>query len=156
MKAKVDVTEANFESVAHVLNPVLEDEFVLFVKTRRAHWNIICWGFSPRYLFFEDQYTELDDIVDQIAERIRSLGHYPLSTPESMLQMTHFAESTTRGGDSSEFVKELLADHERLIRNIRELIAVSANKYKDINTSDFLTGLLRQHEQMAQMLRIHQ
>jgi len=155
MEPKLGITAAHLESVAHILNPVLADEFLLYVKTRRAHWNVTGRDFHPKHIFFESQYKQLDEIVDDLAERIRALGHFPPSTLKSMLELSHFTEAPGEGTDGLQLVEELLNDHQSLIISLREIINVTADKYKDMGTSDFLTGLLRTHEQMAWMLRAH-
>lgn len=155
MEPKIGINAAHLASVAHILNPVLADEFLLYVKTRRAHWNVTGRDFHPKHIFFESQYKQLDEIVDNVAERIRALGHYPPSTLKGMLELTHLTETPAEGTDGLQLARELLNDHESLIITIREIINVTADKFKDIGTSDFLTGLLRTHEQMAWMLRAH-
>jgi starvation-inducible DNA-binding protein len=107
------------------------------------------------HLFFESQYDQLDEIMDSVAERIRTLGHYAPATLKSFLQLTHLAELTERTNDSLGFIRELLEDHESIIEFIRGNINPFANDYHDLGTSDFVTGLMEDHEKMAWMLRSH-
>jgi starvation-inducible DNA-binding protein len=76
MEPKVGISKENLSQVAHTLNKILADEYVLYTKTRNAHWNVEGLDFHSKHLFFESQYQELDEIIDTVAERIRSLGHY--------------------------------------------------------------------------------
>lgn len=155
MNTNIGITEANRQAVANQLAKLLADEFVLYTKTRNAHWNIEGPDFHSMHLFFESQYNQLDDIMDSVAERIRTLGHYAPATLKSFLSLTHLTEYSERNNDSLGFIKELLGDHESIIEFIRGNIEPFANTYKDAGTSDYITGLLEDHEKMAWMLRAH-
>jgi starvation-inducible DNA-binding protein len=97
----------------------------------------------------------LDEIMDGIAERIRSLGHYAPATLKSFLELTHFSEVLHNKNDGAGFITELLNDHESVIIHLRGNINVFANDLKDLGTSDYITGLMEAHEKMAWMLRSH-
>lgn len=155
MKPGIGITEENRLAVATALSKLLADEFVLYTKTRNAHWNIEGPDFHSMHLFFEAQYEALDDIMDSVAERIRTIGHYAPATLKSFLQLTHLTEKIESKNDSAGFIKELLEDHESIIVYLRENINPFANTYNDAGTSDFITGLMEQHEKMAWMLRSH-
>ena len=155
MKPQIGISESNLAGVAHALNSLLADEFVLYTKTRNAHWNVEDPDFHSQHLFFESQYTALEDVVDSVAERIRSLGHYAPATLKSFLQLTHLSEQLHEKNDSPGFMRELLTDHESIIILCREYVDKFANEYKDAGTSDFVTGLMEEHEKMAWMLRAH-
>jgi starvation-inducible DNA-binding protein len=94
-------------------------------------------------------------LIDQIAERIRSLGHYAPATLSDYLEFTNVNEISRGGTDSISFIKLLLEDHESIIVHLRERINHLANQLKDIGTSDFITGVMERHEKMAWMLRAH-
>ena len=93
--------------------------------------------------------------MDGVAERIRTLGHYAPATLKSFLQLTHLTEKTHDKNDSLSFIKELLEDHESIIEFIRGNIEPFASKYHDYGTSDYITGLMEDHEKLAWMLRAH-
>ena len=63
-------------NVAYELSKILADEFVLFTKTKNAHWNVEGIDFYDKHKFFEEQANQLNDLVDSVAERIRTLGHH--------------------------------------------------------------------------------
>ncbi len=155
METEIGIKRENLAGVAHSLNIVLADEHVLYVKTRNAHWNVEGPDFHSQHLFFESQYRQVEEIIDDIAERIRTLGHYADATLDSFLKLTHLSEQTTQKNDSSSFMKALLEDHEAIIIYLRENINRFANELKDQGTSDFITGLAEVHEKMAWMLRAH-
>ena len=155
MKPQIGIPKENLAQVAHVLNGLLADEVVLYVKTRNAHWNIEGADFHAMHKFFESQYEQLDEIMDDVAERIRALGHYAPATLKAYLELTHLTESSREKNDSAGFIKELLGDHETIIIKLRENINSFANELHDSGTGDFITGLMETHEKMSWMLRAH-
>jgi starvation-inducible DNA-binding protein len=107
------------------------------------------------HVFFESQYEQLDEVMDSVAERIRQLGHYAPATLKEFLSLTHLTEKLSEKNNSQGFIRELLADHESIIIFLRENINRFADDFKDAGTSDFITGLMEEHEKMAWMLRAH-
>ncbi|MDY0988294.1 DNA starvation/stationary phase protection protein [Flavobacterium sp. CFBP9031] len=155
MKTNIGIKQDNISKIVDVLTKILADEFVLYTKTKRAHWNVEGPDFYNKHLFFEQQYDAIDKIVDTVAERIRALGHYAPATLKDFLALTHLTEELKEKNDSNGFIKELLLDHESIIIYLRENINPIANELQDAGTSDFITGLVENHEKMAWMLRAH-
>lgn len=155
MKTSIGIKNENLAKVAEVLIKVLADEFVLSTKTRKAHWNVEGADFYNKHLFFEAQYQQLDEIIDHLAERIRTLGHYAPATLREYLALTHLSESHLESNDSLTYIRELLSDHESILIHLRENIDNFAVEFRDAGTSDYITGLLETHEKMAWMLRSH-
>ncbi len=155
MKASIGISPANLQSVATELCKLLADEYILYTKTRNAHWNVEGPDFHSMHIFFEQQYEQLDEILDSVAERIRQLGHYAPATLKSFLNLTHLTEQLGERNDSLGFIKELLIDHENIIIFLRENINRFAGEYGDAGTSDYITGLMEDHEKMAWFLRAH-
>jgi len=153
MKPNIGISEAHLAEISQVLSHILADEFVLYTKTRNAHWNIVGPDFHSMHLMFESQYDELAEVVDKVAERIRTLGHYAPATLKQFLQLTHLTEQTREENDSTGFIKELLRDHESIVIYIRTQIDRLAEMLRDAGTSDYLTGLTEYHEKVAWMLR---
>jgi len=155
MKTSIGIKQENLSKVAELLSIVLADEFVLLTKTKKAHWNVEGADFYNKHLFFEQQYKQLDDIVDAVAERIRTLGHYAPGTLKEYLALTHLSEQALETNDSLTYMNELLCDHESILIHLRENINNFATELHDAGTSDYITGLLETHEKMAWMLRSH-
>lgn len=147
------LNEKNSTKVVKILNRVLSDEYVLYTKTKGYHWNVKGTQFNDLHKFFEEQYTELEGIVDDVAERARSVGGYSNGSLTEMLKDTALEEDTTKGTDAKHMVRSLLSDHEAIIRRLRKDLRDTDEKYDDMGTSDFLTGLMETHEKMAWMLR---
>jgi starvation-inducible DNA-binding protein len=155
MKPNIGINEQHLAEISQILSHVLADEFVLYTKTRNAHWNVEGPDFHSMHLWFELQYNELAEIVDKIAERIRMLGHYAPATLKQFLELTHLTEQSRAKNDSKGFIKELLNDHETIIIYIRTQMNRLAEQLKDSGTSDYLTDLTEYHEKIAWMLRSH-
>src|ERR1700743_3342905 len=110
MKTNIGISEENRAAVSAQLAKLLADEFVLYTKTRNAHWNVEGPDFHSMHLFFESQYEALDETMDSVAERIRTLGHYAPATLKSFLQLTHLSEVLERTNHSMDYIKELVED----------------------------------------------
>lgn len=155
MKPKTGLTDSNRLVVADELAKILADEYVLYTKTKNAHWNVEGADFFDKHTFFDSQAKQLNDIVDRVAERIRALGHFVPGSLKAFLELTHFTEAKENGNDSATYLKELLGDHESLIIRIREIIPSVTDRYKDAGSADFMTGLMEEHEKMAWFIRSH-
>jgi len=154
MKTNIGIKEKDTKAVAAILNKLLADESVLYQKVRNAHWNVEGPGFHELHLFFETIYNELAVVVDDVAERVRTIGHYAIGTLKEYLELTRFTEVRDGKNDGNTFIKELLNDFESLIISIRGDIDV-VDEHGDTGTSDFLSGVVEQHEKTAWMLRAH-
>jgi starvation-inducible DNA-binding protein len=155
METQIGIKSENLAEVAHALNTFLADEFILYVQTRKAHWNVESSDFSYLHKFFEEQYIEIEQIVDDIAERIRSLGHYAAATMNEYLRLTQLTEKSGESNDGKGYLRDLLLSHESIIRNLRKNITRFNEQLRDAGTSDFITGIMEKHEKIAWMLRSH-
>lgn len=155
MKPQIGITTDHLQTVANTLGKILADENVLYIKTKNAHWNIEGADFYTMHQFFEGQLQQLDEIIDRVAERIRSIGHYAPASLKSFLELTHLTEMNRSKNNSAGFIKELLTDHESIVIILRKNITPFAKDSKDVGSSDFLTRILEIHEKMAWFLRSH-
>jgi starvation-inducible DNA-binding protein len=153
MKATIGIPDKDIEEIVTFLNTLLADEYALYTKTRNAHWNVNGQNFYELHKFFESQYEILDIMIDDIAERVRSLGHYALGSLKDFLSVTHMDEENHDFSNPKQIIQTLTNDHETIIRIIRNDINPVSEKYKDLGTADFVTGLMEKHEKMAWMLR---
>ncbi len=153
MKPSIEISTENLKGVATLLNTLLADEYLLYTKTRNAHWNIQGKSFIELHKFFESQYDLLNIIIDDTAERVRALGHFALGSLKNFLAMARLVEQNDDFGNQDHVIQTLLQDHESIIRSLRKDITIISDDFKDLGTSDFMTGLMEQHEKMAWMLR---
>jgi starvation-inducible DNA-binding protein len=156
MKTDTRSTEEGTKGVVHILNENLCDEYLLYTKTRHFHWNVTGPQFAALHEFFEKQYRQLDDMVDEVAERARALGGWPPGTMTEFLERSHLSERPGGSPDAQAMTAELAGDHESIVKRLRGDIATCEKKYRDAGTANFLCGLMERHEKMAWMLRAHQ
>lgn len=154
MKTSIGIKEEARQKIAEFLSVILADEHILYTKTRNAHWNVEGSDFHAMHLFFEEQYGELEGVIDEIAERIRQIGHYAPGTLKSFLELTRLTEAKEGKNDSTSYIKELKVDHESIIIHIRENIEWIEDA-NDNGTADFLIAIMQGHEKQAWMLRAH-
>src|SRR5437773_11974108 len=101
MEAAIGIKEDKLTEVGYILSKLLADEFILYTKTRNAHWNVEGIDFGAKHIFFEKQYEQLDDIMDNVAERIRQIGEYAPGTLRQFLELTHLTEQSRIKNDSA-------------------------------------------------------
>jgi starvation-inducible DNA-binding protein len=152
MKINTGLGEKQREGLAKLLGTLLSDEFLLYVKTRQSHWNVVGSDFGELHRFFESQYETLDQIVDDVAERARALDAMAVGSMKEFLALSRLREEAGKHLEAKGMLAALLADHETLTRNLRKDLE-TADTLGDAGTNDFLTGLLATHEKMAWMLR---
>jgi len=155
MTVNIGLSDKQRNAVVSILNTVLADEFVLYTKSRRFHWNVEGPDFSELHEFFEKQYDQLGEIMDRVAERARALGGVAAGSLEEYLSLTRLKEEPRNRYDAGEMIRALLADHETLIRGLRKDLETCSRKHGDEGTTDFLTGLMQDHEKIAWMLRAY-
>jgi starvation-inducible DNA-binding protein len=153
MKVNIGIAEKDLKSTNKLLGTILADEMTLYIKTRKAHWNVSGESFMELHKLFEGQYKQLEESIDEVAERIGKLGEKAIGTMEEFISLTTLKEHPGKYVSSKEVIAELLADHESVIVKLRKDIDESAEKNNDAGTADFLTGLMEQHETIAWILR---
>ncbi len=152
MKVNIGISDKNRQAVAMALNQLLADEHILYNKTRNYHWSIEGPSFMEFHKLYEAQYDMLAESIDEIAERIRTIGHFAEGRLKEIVKLATLDEPEVPTSQEQQ-IQNLESDHETMILKLRKLIKDFDEKYKDIGSSDFVTGLLRQHEKMAWMLR---
>lgn len=148
----IGIAENDRTQIVSILTKILADEYVLYTKTRNYHWNVVGPHFSDYHKLFGDQYDALDADIDDIAERIRSLG---AKTPSTLAEFGKSARLQEHPGvypNAQTMMSNILADHESIVRTLRGDVE-SCVKHNDAGTADFLTGLLEKHEKTAWMIR---
>ncbi|MDX2230158.1 MAG: Dps family protein [Leptolyngbyaceae cyanobacterium bins.349] len=149
----IGLSEEQRQGVIELLNRDLSNSYLLQLKTKKYHWDVIGPQFRTLHEIFEEQYTALAETIDSIAERIRQLGGYPAGTAKEFLELTSIKENPGRLPNPTQMVANLLEDHELIIRGLREHVDQCSEEFHDEGTADFLTGIMEGHEEMAWMLR---
>lgn len=151
--ASVNTAETYSQASVKKLSHLLADTYLLYLKTQNYHWNVEDARFAMLHAFFEDQYKELAEATDLIAERIRMLGHHAPSTLTEFAKTSGLSENKTPK-NANGMLKVLLEDHMHLILELKKDIK-SLERSNDQGTVDMMIERLRAHEKMAWMLRSH-
>lgn len=135
-----------------LLNAVLADTFVLYFKTHAYHWNIEGVHFKQFHEMFEEQYTEMWQATDILAERIRALGAYAPCNYDSLKKHATLTSAKSEKLDAMKMVDDLVADHEKISEIIADAIE-KASEVGDEVTADILIGRQTEHDKTAWMLK---
>ena len=151
----VGLQEHQRKGVVETLNVLLADETVLYLKTRNYHWNVVGPRFNDLHKFFEQQYTGLEKLIDEIAENARQFGGTALGTMTEYLQVARIREEAGVIPADDTMIRNLLEDHETIIRELRPAIERADEEFEAADAADFLTAVLEAHNKMAWMLRAY-
>ena len=144
---------ANNRHVVSELERLLASSYSLYLKTHNYHWNVTGPMFTTLHTLFETQYTELALAVDEIAERIRTLGARAPGSYSEFQRLSSVAEDT--GSPKAEaMIQQLLEDQGRIADIARDIIG-RADESGDQATADLATRRLDVHEKNGWMLRSH-
>ncbi len=147
----IGIAEGDRQAIADGLSRLLADTYTLYLKTHNFHWNVTGPMFQTLHLMFEAQYTELAMAVDQIAERIRSLGFPAPGTYREYAELSSIPEAP--GVPAAEdMIRQLVAGQEAVVRTARSIFPL-VEKVNDEPSADLLTQRMQVHEKTAWMLR---
>jgi starvation-inducible DNA-binding protein len=147
----IGIKDRDREKIAQGLSRVLADTYSLYLKTHSFHWNVEGPMFNTLHLMFMEQYTELWNALDEVAERIRALGYPAPGTNREFARLASI-EETDGVPEAMEMVRLLVMGHEAVARTARAVFPVAENA-GDESTCDLLTQRLQVHEKTAWMLR---
>lgn len=154
MAINIGIDENDREAVAKTLEQILADSYLLYLKTQNYHWNVTGPNFHSLHEMFEQQYRDLAEAVDTIAERIRAIGFYAPGSFKEYSGLSQLKEAS--GGETAQqMLANLQQDHEWIIRSMRDFMPV-LEKVGDEETLDMIIGRLSTHEKTAWMLRSSQ
>ena len=137
--------------IADGLSRLLADSYSLYLKTHYYHWNVTGPRFRDLHLLFEEQYTELATAVDEVAERIRTLGYQAPGTYRAFASLTQIAEDNGVP-DAEAMLRNLVDAQETLVRTAREVLP-AAQDADDESSASLLADRMVVHEKAAWMLR---
>jgi starvation-inducible DNA-binding protein len=141
------------QAVQDSLARLLASSYTLYLKTHNYHWNVTGPMFTTLHTLFELEYTELALAVDEIAERMRTLGAYAPGSYVEFAKLTTVKEAAPRT-PALEMIRNLVADQEEIVRLANALIA-TAEKAGDQASMDLGVRRAQVHQKNAWMLRSH-
>lgn len=155
VRSDIGISQDDREAVGRILNTLLASEYVLYTKMRKYHWNVVGPRFSMLHELFEDQYKELSEMIDGLAERVRQLSVQSIGTLQEFMEQSKVSESPGQYPDSQTMISNLMEDQDAVIREIRVNNDIIKDQHNDAATSNFLEDALHRHEKMSWMLRAH-
>lgn len=147
----IGINKEDREQIAHDLSRLLADSYTLYLKTHNFHWNVTGPMFNTLHVMFMDQYTELWNALDLIAERIRALGFPAPGTYREFAKLTVIKESEGVP-NATEMIRQLVDGQEAVIRTARSIFP-AVDQANDQPSADLLAQRMQIHEKNAWMLR---
>ncbi len=151
MSIDIGINEQDRVAVAEGLKRLLADSYTLYLQTHNFHWNVTGAQFRELHLMFEEHYTELAVAVDDIAERIRTLGVYAPGTYKAFAQLSSIEEVDDIPAGSA-MVEILTKSHEQVVKTARQVLK-TAQDANDESSAALVSDRMRIHEKTAWMLR---
>ena len=137
--------------IAEGLGRLLADTYSVYLKTQNYHWNVRGPLFHTLHAMFEEQYTELAEAIDEIAERIRALG---FNAPGSFSEFSRLStiNEATEVPNAQQMIADLIEDQATLVATAKEVFPL-VERANDEPTADLLIRRMQVHEKTAWMLR---
>lgn len=149
---EIDIGIEKTKRIITLLNASLADLNVLTIKTKKYHWNLEGPRFYTLHELFQSQYEELDEAIDEVAERIKMLGGISIGTMDEFLKASILEEHPETIPSEEDMIEHLLEDHEKIIKALRKNIEI-CEEHNDPGSAELLTDRIRKHEKNAWMLR---
>jgi starvation-inducible DNA-binding protein len=146
-------TPQETQQTADALKHLLADSYTLYLKTHNFHWNVTGPMFTTLHTLFEQQYTELALAVDEIAERIRALGHPAPGSYSEFAKLSGVKESTGVP-KATDMIRELAGDLDTVVASAKRVFE-AAEKAGDQASADLAVRRMDVSEKNAWMLRSH-
>lgn len=151
VKIDIGINEKDRIAIADGLKHLLADSYTLYLQTHNFHWNVTGSQFRELHVMFEEQYTELAEAVDDIAERIRSLAVYAPGTYREFAALSSIKEEMVIPA-AEDMVKILMQNHEKVVKTARNVLKLAQNG-EDESSASLVSDRMRVHEKTAWMLR---
>lgn len=152
MKPNLGLNDSSRETVADALAAVLADTYTLSIKTQNFHWNVTGRDFPQLHAMFGEQYEALGEAIDEIAERMRALGHFAPGGLQAFAKLTEIKDAPANPPAAKEMVRQLMQDHETVARRARQA-EKSVDGAGDKESADLLIERMTAHGKTAWMLR---
>jgi starvation-inducible DNA-binding protein len=147
----IGISEEHRMQVAEGLKHLLADSYTLYLQTHNFHWNVTGPRFRDLHTFFEEQYLELADAVDEVAERIRTLGAMAPGTYSAFAKLSSI-EEVEDTPSAEEMVQILTRAHETVVKTCRDVLKL-AQEADDESSIGLISDRMSIHEKTAWMLR---
>lgn len=136
--------------VVKKLSIIMADTYALYLKTQNYHWHVTGPQFKALHELFEMQYLQLAEAADQVAERIRIMGHKAPATFKEFEQLKRIKDGDS-SLDANQMVIELANDHDTLVKDLNQAMTL-AQENNDEGTANLLSNRIEEHEKSRWML----
>lgn len=143
------------QGVVNVLNTLLADESVLYIKLRNYYWNVTDVNMYTFQAVFEEQFNEIAELSKVTAAHISKYGANALGTMSEFISRTHLFEEPGMYPDAQTMIENIVTDHETIIHFLHKDIETFTSECEDMCVNDLLTHFLQQHKLMAARLRLY-
>lgn len=147
----IGIGEKERKQVCKGLSKLLADSYLLYLKTQNYHWNVTGKMFQSLHALFEEQYQDLAEAVDVIAERIRALGEFAPGSFTAFSKVASIKEENSIP-TAEEMIHNLVVGNEAVVTTAREIINLCDEVQDDV-TTDLMVERMQKHEKNAWMLR---
>ncbi len=147
---QIGLDSGKLETTANALNEVLAAYHVLYQNLRGFHWNVKGHRFFELHQKYEELYEQAKDYIDQIAERILTLGYTPYHTMTDFLTISGMQEVKNVFQDV-EIVRLTVRDYGQMITKLRRAWETADNN-EDVGTTSMLEEFIGSHEKTIWML----
>lgn len=138
------------EKMAVSLSNVLADTYALMIKTHNFHWNLVGPGFYPLHKLFQEQYEDMFEAVDELAERIRQLGSFAPGSLSAFAKLTKIQDANGQFS-IEEMLKILIEDTKTILESIKDSESVAKSE-NDEGTLDLLVQREQVHSKSLWIL----
>ncbi len=153
MNAKeISLEEKEVRPIVDQLNDLLANYHIHYQKLRGCHWNVKGSHFFTLHIKFEELYSNAQLTIDELAERILTLGKSPYSTFKEYIRISKLKEINTIGMKDTDMVLAIMDDFSKLIEMEREIMT-STSEAGDDGTNDLINSFMQFKEKNNWMLR---
>ncbi len=152
---KIGLDDKEVRELVDLLNDLLANYQIHYQKLRGCHWNVKGNDFFTLHLKFEELYNNAQLTIDELAERVLTLGKAPYSTYTNYIKVSKIKEINTEGLAPEKMVEAIIEDYKLLIELEREIIETASESVNDEGTADMITGFMKFQEKTSWMLRAY-
>lgn len=152
---KIGLNDKDVRELVDLLNDLLANYQIHYQKLRGCHWNVRGNHFFTLHLKFEELYNNAQLTIDELAERVLTLGKAPYSTYANYIEVSKIKEINTEGMAPEKMVEAIIQDYKTLIELEREIIETASESANDEGTADMITGFMKFQEKTSWMLRAY-
>lgn len=152
---KIDIEKGKREKIVGILNARLADAIDLKSQAKQAHWNVKGMNFIALHELFDQVAGDVETHIDDIAERITTLGGTAIGTVRTAAQNSTLSEYPLEITDGAAHVDALSTALSDFGKKVRSAIG-ETDELGDADTADLFTGISRSIDKFLWFVEAHQ